>query len=108
MLTPTIIALRRTVIAEAARFPELARTWWDRGPRAGHHTFAEVFERAVERGHLRPLGDPALAGQFFNWLVLSVPLNESMMLGEDAAWSEAELRRVTDEAVRIFLAAYGT
>lgn len=107
VLTPPIIALRRTVIAEAVRFPELARTWWDHGPRAGHETLAEVFQRAAERGHLRPLGDPNLVGQFFNWLVLSIPLNEAMMLGDGGGRSEADLRTVTDEAVRIFLAAYG-
>lgn len=106
VVKPTIIALRRTIIGEAARFPELARTWWEHGPRAGHEALAEVFERAAARGHLRNLDDPLMAAEFFNWLVLSIPLNTAMMLGQEALPADAELRAITDEAVRIFLAAY--
>jgi TetR/AcrR family transcriptional regulator, mexJK operon transcriptional repressor len=107
VLQPHVIQMRRTVIAEATRFPELARTWWERGPERGHATLAERFRRAAERGHLQ-LDDPRLAAQHFNWLVLSIPLNTAMFLGDQAAFTAGELERYADEGVRVFLAAYGT
>jgi TetR/AcrR family transcriptional regulator, mexJK operon transcriptional repressor len=106
VLQPSIVALRRTVIAEANRFPQLAHTWWERGPQAGHRTLAEVFSRAADNGHLRPLDDPLLAAQQFNWLVL-VPLNAAMLLGPEAIDAEMDVQAVADDAVRVFLAAYG-
>jgi TetR/AcrR family transcriptional regulator, mexJK operon transcriptional repressor len=106
VVKPTIIALRRTIIGEATRFPDLARTWWDHGPQAGHETLAEVFRRAAAHGHLGHLDDPLLTAEFFNWLVLSIPLNRAMLLGQEALSANEDLRTITDEAVRIFLAAY--
>lgn len=107
ILKPSVIALRRTVIGEATRFPEVARTWWEHGPEAGHRRLAAVFTEAADRGHLGPLPDAMLAAQFFNWLVLSIPLNAVLLLGEAATFTDEELRTVSDEAVRVFLAAYG-
>jgi TetR/AcrR family transcriptional regulator, mexJK operon transcriptional repressor len=106
VLRPQLIQLRRTIIGEAARFPALARIWWENGPQRGHATLAERFQRAAEQGHLR-LDDPLLAAQHFNWLVLSIPLNAAMFLGDQATLTTAELNRVADEGVRVFLAAYG-
>lgn len=106
VMTPTVIALRRTVIGEATRFPDLARTWWDRGPRAGHETLAQMLARAADNGHLRRPTDLTMAAQQLNWLVLSIPLNAAMFLGEDAGFDEAQLNEIADEAVRVFLAAY--
>jgi TetR/AcrR family transcriptional regulator, mexJK operon transcriptional repressor len=106
VLQPRLIQLRRMIIGEATRFPELARTWWENGPKRGHATLAERFQRAAERGHLR-LDDPLLAAQHFNWLVLSIPLNAAMFLADQTTFTTAELERVADEGVRVFLAAYG-
>ena len=53
------------------------------------------------------LDDPLLAAAHFNWLVLSIPLNQAMLLGSDEPASAAELDRYADAGVRIFLAAYG-
>lgn len=107
ILKPSVIALRRTVIGEASRFPEIARTWWEHGPQAGHRTLARVFHEAADRGHLRALPDAMLAAQHFNWLVLSIPLNDALLLGEAATFTDDELRTIADEAVRVFLAGYG-
>ena len=41
-----------------------------------------MFERLASRGVLE-LEDPRLAAAHFNWLVMSIPLNEAMLLGED-------------------------
>lgn len=51
--------------------------------------------------------DPVLAGQHFNWLILSIPLNAAMAGPiDDPATAEEDLHRYADEGVRVFLAAY--
>jgi len=57
---------------------------------------------------LLTVDDADLAASQFNWLVMSAPLNEAMLLGRDHAVTERELERHADDGVRTFLAAYGT
>ena len=71
---PHLVRLRRLVIAEAERFPDLAGAWFANGPERGHAALAEQFAALDARGLLR-VADPLLAAQHFNWLVLSIPLN---------------------------------
>jgi len=104
---PHLVRLRRVVIAEADRFPDLARAWYANGPERGHAALAEQFRALTDRGLLQA-DDPLLAAKHFNWLVLSIPLNEAMFQGSDARFSKRTLNRYADEAVRIFLAAYAT
>jgi AcrR family transcriptional regulator len=104
---PHLIRLRRMIIAEATRFPELARAWHRAGPERAHATLAGQIERLAQRGLLR-VADPLLAAQNLNYLILSVPLNEAMFLGRDTPFPRRQLQRYADEAVRVFLAAYGT
>jgi TetR/AcrR family transcriptional repressor of mexJK operon len=101
---PRLLQLRRLVIGEAGRFPELGRTYYERGPGRSTEGLASRFRRLAEKGVLR-VEDPELAAQHFNWLVLSIPLNRAMFSIEEK-FTEAELRRYADEAVRVFLAAY--
>ena len=101
---PQLLQLRRLVIGEASRFPVLGRTYYERGPGRSTERLASQFQVLVERGLLE-LDDPQLAAQHFNWLVLSIPLNQAMF-SVDLDFSPAELDRYADEAVRIFLAAY--
>lgn len=104
VLQPHLLRWRRVVIAEADRFPELARTWYETGPAKAHATLADQFSLLADRGLLR-VPDPQLAAAQFNWLVLSIPLNEAMF--GLALPSRSRLRRYADEAVGVFLAAYG-
>lgn len=106
VIQPWVIQLRRTVIAEADRFPELARTWYASGPERAEAVFAEQFQRLAQRG-LLVVDDPMLAAQQFNWLLLSIPLNKAMFHGSDTTFGATELERYADEGVRVFLAAYG-
>ena len=106
VLTPRILQLRRLVIGEVARFPELGQVLWDRGPRRAMTSMAARFSRLATNGWLR-IDDVALAASFFNWLIMSGPLNQAMLLGDQAAPDPASLRRHCAEVARIFLAAYG-
>jgi len=107
VMAPSRLRLRRMLIGEAERFPELARAWYASGPEQSAKEFARWFVAWDRRGLLR-VPDPELAAQQFNWLVLSIPLNKAMAYAVDAPlFTEAELNHYADEAVRVFLAAYG-
>jgi AcrR family transcriptional regulator len=104
---PHLVRLRRTIIAEADRFPDLASTWHRSAPERGHARLAGQIEQLAGRGLLR-VTDPLLAAQHLNYLILSVPLNEAMFMARDKPYSRRRLRYYADEAVRVFLAAYGS
>jgi AcrR family transcriptional regulator len=106
VLQTRLIRLRRLVIGEASRFPELGRMFYERGQARSLAALATAFERLGARGALR-VDDPALAAAHFNWLVMSAPVNQAMLLGDDAPTHE-DLERHAAGGVRAFLAAYGT
>ncbi|OAF09906.1 TetR family transcriptional regulator [Bradyrhizobium centrolobii] len=106
VLTPRVMQLRRLVIGEVGRFPELAKTLFDDGPRRAMAAIASLFERLADRG-LLAIDDPAVAASQFNWLIMAEPLNRAMLLGDEAIPKPAELRRHAAAGVRTFLASYG-
>lgn len=106
VLTPRIMQLRRLVIAEVPRFPELARVLYERGPGRALGQIGAALKQLADRG-LLSIDDPAMAASHFNWLVMSEPLNAAMLLGDEAIPATPELRRHADAGVRVFLAAYG-
>jgi TetR/AcrR family transcriptional repressor of mexJK operon len=105
VMQPRLLQLRRLVIGEASRFPALGRTFYERGPGRTIAALATTFERLAARGVLR-LEDPELQAIHFNWLIMSAPLNQAMLLGSDEPPTPANLKRHADSAVRVFLAAY--
>jgi TetR/AcrR family transcriptional regulator, mexJK operon transcriptional repressor len=105
VMQPRILQLRRLVIGEAGRFPELGRVFYEQGPGRTISALATVMERLADRGVLQ-VDDPRLAAAHFNWLVMSIPLNRAMFLGEDRPPARAQLNRYADAGVRAFLAAY--
>jgi TetR/AcrR family transcriptional regulator, mexJK operon transcriptional repressor len=106
VMQPRVLQLRRLVIGESARFPELGRTFYERGPERTIEALATVFERLAGRGQLA-IDDPRLAAAHFNWLVMSIPLNQAMLCGTDEPMTPGELDRFADAGVRAFVAAYG-
>jgi AcrR family transcriptional regulator len=106
VMRPRLMQLRRLVVAEAGRFPELGRAFYDQGPGRTIQALAATFERLAARGLLE-LDDASLAATQFNWLIMAAPLNEAMLLGHEEAPDPAELDRWADTGVRTFLAAYG-
>jgi AcrR family transcriptional regulator len=105
VMQPRLLELRRLVIAEASRFPELGRAFYERGPGRTMAALASEFEQLATGGALR-LDDPALAAAHFNWLIMSAPVNQAMMLGSDSIPGRRELNRNADAGVLVFLAAY--
>jgi AcrR family transcriptional regulator len=106
VLDPRLLALRRLVIGEVGRFPELGRAFYERGFGRSAAALAGAFGRLAAGGVLE-LDDPELAAAQFNWLLLSAPVNRAMLLGEEEILSAEELDRHVDAGIRTFLAAYG-
>jgi TetR/AcrR family transcriptional repressor of mexJK operon len=106
IVRPEVMRMRRMVIGEADRFPELARAWAQSGIGRGLANLAERFVGLARLGLLR-VEDPLLAAQHFNWLILSIPLNIAMF-DPDAEFTPDELQHYADEGIRVFLAAYGS
>jgi TetR/AcrR family transcriptional repressor of mexJK operon len=106
VMQPRLLQLRRLVIAEARRFPELGRAFYEAGAARTVDTLAATFGRLAERGLLQ-LDDPWLAATHFNWLIMSAPMNQAMLLGRVGPLDPADLNRYADGGVRAFLAAYG-
>jgi len=105
VLTPRIVRLRRLVIGEVSRFPELGEALYSGGPGRALKSIAAIFERLAACGVVA-MRNPSLAASQFNWLVMSAPLNRAMLLGDDAIPSASELRKHAAESVQLFLAAY--
>lgn len=108
VMQPRVLRLRRLVIGEATRFPDLGRAFYEAGPAVMATELARRFEAiaAADDGLLR-IDDADSAAQHFIWLVLSIPLNRAMLLGDDHGMTDDDLDRYADLGVDVFLAAYG-
>ncbi len=107
VMQPHLLRMRRMLIGEAERFPQLARAWFANGPEQSVALFASWFTALDRRGLLR-IPDPVMAGEHYNWLILSTPVNRAMSEPLDRPlYTRRQLNHYADEAVRVFLAAYG-
>ena len=107
LLQPDVLRLRRLVIAEADRFPEVGRAWFDRGFDRALVILGEAMQGLADRGLLHNLSDPTLAAYQFAGLVMYQPMNQVMFAGTDALPPAGRLDRIADAAVEMFLATYG-
>jgi TetR/AcrR family transcriptional repressor of mexJK operon len=107
LLQPDVLRLRRLVIAEADRFPDVGRAWFDRGFDRTLVILGEAMRRLADRGLLHNLSDPTMAAYQFAGLVMYQPMNQVMFAGTDAVPSTDKLNRIADSAVEVFLATYG-
>jgi AcrR family transcriptional regulator len=105
VLTPRLMQLRRLVIGEVGRFPDLARALYQAGPKRAMTSLAGLFEQLGRQG-LLAIDDPWVAASHYNWLVMSEALNAAMLLGDEAIPPRAQLERYARDGVRVFLAAY--
>jgi TetR/AcrR family transcriptional regulator, mexJK operon transcriptional repressor len=106
VLQPHVLALRRLIIAEAERFPDLARTYFEEAPARAIEVIADALRDYAGRG-LLTVGDYGLAAAHFAYLTLGIPLDRAQFHPGERL-SAAERDRLAAEAVRVFLAAYGT
>ncbi|ABD55333.1 transcriptional regulator, TetR family [Jannaschia sp. CCS1] len=106
VLTPRLMQLRRMVIGEVERFPELGRSLYVNGPIRSITRLTRACAHYTRIGELIT-PDPQAAATQFNWIVMGAPTNAAMLLGDAGIPTSAQLQAHATEAVRIFLCAYG-
>jgi TetR/AcrR family transcriptional repressor of mexJK operon len=106
ILQPDLLALRRLVIGEAARFPELALTYYQGGPLHVEQRLAARLGQLAEAGYLR-LTNPSLAAQHFGYLIVG-PLQTRAMFVPSELPTPAETAEAIESGVGAFLVLYGS
>ena len=104
IMAPETMAIHRLVVGEGERFPELARLFYEAGPRVGLPRTAEILRRLMDQGVLRQ-SDPVMAAHHLKDLALS-GLFYLRLWGIIPDPSAAERRRQAETAVDTFLRAY--
>lgn len=102
--SPEAVALFRTVTAEAERFPELGRAFFETGPKCWTGSFEAYLRAQHEKGRLR-IPNPEIAAKFL-FSVLKDPLHLRCMLGVQSKVTEAEIAAHVDNVVSAFLEHY--
>jgi TetR/AcrR family transcriptional regulator, mexJK operon transcriptional repressor len=103
---PRVVRLRRLLIGEAHRFPDLAAEYYRLAPGRVMSTLAAAFESLALQGRLQ-LTDPRRAAEQFAFLVLGAALDRAMFDGRDKTPDTDSLGRAAEHGVRTFLAAHG-
>lgn len=106
LMQPDLLRLRRLVIANAERFPEVGQGWFSGGFERVLETLSAAFQRYAVKGRLR-IDDPLMAANHFAGLLLWIPLNRAMFSGKCDS-DPAELVRYAQAGVDAFLRGYGT
>jgi AcrR family transcriptional regulator len=96
--------IRRLIVTEGERYPELFDGWRDQGPGKTWSALAARLARLAHAGHLE-LDDPDVAARQFLALV-HADLPGAMMLGDRI--DDAMVAQAARNAVRTFLRAFGT
>jgi AcrR family transcriptional regulator len=104
LLHPSTLAFRRILVAEAARFPDLGRTFYSDGPAQLRGQLAAYLRRCGGEGTLAVEDGDDAAAQFIALCVSDVLWR--LELGILRRAPEALIRSTVDAAVRTFLRAY--
>ena len=106
VMASDVLALRRLVIGEMTRSPELAQALYEHGPRHAVKSLAEVIAEMNELGVLQ-VKDVDQAATQLNWLVMGEPVNRAMLIGDRGIPTSREIEVHVDAAVEMFFNAFG-
>ncbi|SPH23021.1 HTH-type transcriptional repressor AcnR [Ascidiaceihabitans donghaensis] len=95
----------RICVAESDRFPDIGQAFYASGPAVMRREMAEYFEQAVGRGELQ-IDDLTLAADQFGELC-KADVWPRLMFGVSKTVTDAEVTRVVESAVDMFMARYG-
>ena len=95
----------RICVAEADRFPELGKQFYEAGPKLGRQRTEAYLRMAAERGELAIDDFPLAAEQFAE--LCKADLWNKAAFGIQTDFSDAEIERVAAGAVDMFMARYG-
>ena len=103
-LSPFGLGAYRVAVAEARRFPELARVFFDSGPYLACRRLAQILAVFVGRGDLE-IDDVDLAAQQLGMLC-HAELHDKVLFRIRQSVTKREMHRIADAAVDMFLRAY--
>ncbi|SFD65360.1 TetR/AcrR family transcriptional regulator [Roseivivax sediminis] len=106
VLSPLGQSIFRVCVSETERFPEIGREFFECGPKLVHTYLVAYLQGAVTRGEAA-IEDLDLAADQFAQLC-KAGLWDKLAFGIKDSYDEAELDRVVDGAVDMFMARYGT
>jgi TetR/AcrR family transcriptional repressor of mexJK operon len=97
------LPLRRLLVMESHRFPELVAEYRQRAPEAVMTALADLFRSLTDRGMLRT-ADPRIAAEHFAFLVMGADLDRGMFTG--SVPSRDRVRTRADAGATAFIEAY--
>ena len=98
------LQVHRIIVGESQRFPEIGREFYECGPARVHAILHRFLQRAVDEGQLE-IDDIDLAADQFPELC-KAGLHLKLLLGIREKPTEAEIDRVIDGAVDMFMSKY--
>ena len=105
LLSEDGLAIFRICVAEAQRFPELGRAFYETGPKNGMEQLSAFMASPKAKAELN-VDDPWQAADTFMQLCRSDLMLQRLM-GVAVVPDEATIQAHADEAVKTFLARYG-
>jgi TetR/AcrR family transcriptional repressor of mexJK operon len=104
VLQEPVVQLRRLVIGEANRLPELARLYYDSAPSRTLAALADSFRRLHDRGLLHA-PEPAISAEHFAFLVIGRPIDQALFEGAGDVRAAMDLDSYARAGAEAFLAA---
>jgi TetR/AcrR family transcriptional repressor of mexJK operon len=101
ILQPNLLALRRLVIGEAARFPDVALAYYQGGPARVEARLAARLGELAQAGYLA-VADPLVAAQQFGYLIVG-PLQTRAMFIPSEPPTATETAKAIETGIAAFL-----
>ena len=105
VLAEPVVQLRRLVIGEANRLPELAELFYQHAPVPTLAALAESFERLHARGLLY-VPDSAVAADHFAFLIVGRAIDQALFHGGPHVLATMDVTSYVRAGVTVFLAGY--
>ncbi|RDH75784.1 TetR/AcrR family transcriptional regulator [Mycolicibacterium moriokaense] len=105
VLAEPVVQLRRLVIGEANRLPELARLYYEHAPERTLDALAQAFASLTDRGVLNT-PEPSLAADHFAFLIVGKQIDRALFDGAPAVLADLDVDAYAEAGVGVFLAAY--
>jgi TetR/AcrR family transcriptional regulator, mexJK operon transcriptional repressor len=105
VLQEPVVQLRRLVVGEANRVPELAQLYYEQAPARTIAAFADCFSALNDRGLLH-VPEPAIAAEHFAFLIVGRCIDQSLFYGGPQVLSSVDVDGYVRAGIQVFLTAY--
>lgn len=105
VLQEPVVQLRRLVVGEANRVPELAQLYYEQAPARTMAAFSDCFGRLRDRG-LLDVPEPSLAAEHFAFLIVGRCIDQALFCGGPQVLAGVDVERHVRAGVQVFLSGY--